>query len=114
MKRVVIAVRRAPLSQSSTTEALRLALGMTLADHQVTVLYIDDGAGAAAELKPELAGAGPIAEALSLFGPCHVQELVDEVSLKRARVASTRKGIEVATRDKVISVIHQADLLVSL
>ncbi|MEW6324367.1 MAG: DsrE family protein [Nitrospirota bacterium] len=114
MKRVVILVRRAPLAQSSTTEALRIALGMTLADHQVTVLYIDDGAGAAAELAPELAGGAPVAEALSLLGPCHVQELAEESSLKQARVRGVRSGVKIVDRAEALSVINGAELLISL
>src|SRR3990172_2928635 len=98
MKRVLVLVRRPPLAHSATTEALRVAVGMTLGDHQVTLLYIDDGAGAAAQLQPALAGGAEIGEALSLFGPCHVREAAEASSLKEARVAKVRPGVEVVDR----------------
>jgi sulfur relay (sulfurtransferase) DsrF/TusC family protein len=114
MKRVVVLVRRPPLARSATTEALRMAVGMTLGDHEVTVLYIDDGAGAAAELQPELAGGADIGEALSLFGPCHVREVVESGSLEQAHVAGVRKGIERMNRPAALSLLDDADVLLAV
>jgi sulfur relay (sulfurtransferase) DsrF/TusC family protein len=114
MKRVVMLVRRAPLATGATAEALRVALGMTLGDHEVTVLYIDEGAGAAAELQPKLAGGADLGEALSLFGPCHVREAVEGGSLQQAGVAKVRQGIERLDRSAAVSLIGGADVLLAL
>ncbi len=114
MKRVLVLVRRPPLTRSGTTEALRVAVGMTLGDHEVTVLYIDEGAGAAAELQPGLAGGADISEALSLFVPCHVREAVETASLEQARVANARKGIERINRSAALSLIDGADVLLAV
>jgi sulfur relay (sulfurtransferase) DsrF/TusC family protein len=114
MKRVLVLVRRPPLARSATTEALRVAVGMTLGDHEVTVLYIDEGAGAAAELQPALAGGADIGEALSLFGPCHVREAVESASLEEARVAKVRQGVERVNRSAALSLIGDADILLAV
>ncbi|HUJ79067.1 MAG TPA: hypothetical protein VLY45_01985 [Nitrospiria bacterium] len=114
MKRVVVLVRRAPLASSATAEALRVAVGMTLADHEVTVLYIDEGAGAAAELQPALTGGADIGEALSLFAPCHVREAVEDASLQRARVAQVRPGVELINRSAALSLIVGAEVLLAV
>jgi sulfur relay (sulfurtransferase) DsrF/TusC family protein len=114
MKRVLVLVRRPPLARSGTTESLRVAVGMTLGDHEVTVLYIDDGAGAAAELQPVLAGGADIGEALSLFGPCHVREAVESASLQAARVVKVRRGVEVIDRPAALSLIGGADVLLAV
>lgn len=114
MKRVLVLVRRPPLARSGTTEALRVAVGMTLGDHEVTVLYIDDGAGAAAELQPALTGSTDIGEALSLFGPCHVREAVETASLQEARVAKVRQGVEVIDRPAALSLLGGADVLLAV
>ena len=113
MKQVVILVRRATLNSSATAEALRVALGMTLADHRVTVLYIEDGAGAAGELEPEQVGGAPIGESLSLFEACHVREVVDAQSLKRALVKAVRHGVEVIDRSAAFSLVGNADAVLS-
>jgi sulfur relay (sulfurtransferase) DsrF/TusC family protein len=113
MKRVVIVLRRAALDTVTTAEALRVALGMTLADHQVTVLYIDGGAGAAAFLQPAAAGSAAVAESLELFGPCHVREVAEESSLTRARVAAVRPGVEVIDRAAALALVGQADAVLS-
>jgi hypothetical protein len=105
--RVAILVRRTPVGDS-TTEALRVALGMTLADHQVTIVYLDDGAGAAGELGP-----GVAEDALSLLGPCHVRQVVDAASLERARVARARDGVELVDRAKALAVLGETEALVS-
>ena len=114
MKRVVVLVRRPPLASSATAEALRVAVGMTLGDHEVTVLYIDEGAGAAAELQPKLAGGADLGEALSLFGPCHVREVVENGSLEQAHVTNVRKGVERANRPAALSLIDGADVLLAV
>jgi sulfur relay (sulfurtransferase) DsrF/TusC family protein len=114
MKRVVMLVRRAPLVSSATAEALRVAVGMTLGDHEVAVLYIDDGAGAAAELQPALTGSADISEALSLFGPCHVREAAESASLEQARVTKVRQGVEIIDRPAALSLIGGADVLLAL
>jgi sulfur relay (sulfurtransferase) DsrF/TusC family protein len=114
MKRVVMLVRRAPLASSGTTEALRVAVGMTLADHEVTILYIDDGAGAAAELQPALTGGADISEALSLLGPCRVREAAETTSLERAKVAKVRQGVDVIDRPAALSLLGGADVLLAV
>jgi sulfur relay (sulfurtransferase) DsrF/TusC family protein len=114
MKRVVMLVRRAPLASSATAESLRVAVGMTLGDHQVTVLYIDEGAGAAAELQPVLAGGADLGEALALFGPCHVREAAERVSLEQARVAKVRQGVELIDRSAALSLLGGADVLLAV
>ena len=114
MKRVVVLVRRAPLASGATAEAFRVAVGMTLGDHEVTVLYIDDGAGAAAELQPALAGGSDISEALSLFGPCHVREAVESASLQQAHVAKARRGVELIDRPSALSLLSGADVLLAV
>jgi sulfur relay (sulfurtransferase) DsrF/TusC family protein len=114
MKRVVMLVRRAPLATSATAEALRVAVGMTLGDHRVIVLYIDEGAGAAAELQPASAGGADFGEALSLFGPCHVREAVESGSLEQARVAKVRPGIELIDRPAALLLLGGADVLLAV
>jgi sulfur relay (sulfurtransferase) DsrF/TusC family protein len=114
MKRVVMLVRRAPLASSATAEALRVAVGMTLGDHEVSILYIDEGAGAAAELQPALAGGADLGEALSLFDPCHVREAVERASLEQARVAKVRRGIDLIDRPAALSLIGGADVLLAV
>ena len=113
MKQVLILVRRPPLSSSVTAEALRVALGMTLADHQVTVLYIDDGAGAVMEMPPELDEGSALSESSSFFAACHVREVVEEQSLKQARVKVVREGIEVVDRSLACSLIRTAETVLS-
>jgi sulfur relay (sulfurtransferase) DsrF/TusC family protein len=114
MKRVVMLVRHAPLASNATAEALRVAVGMTLGDHGVTILYIDEGAGAAGELQPALAGGADLGEALSLFGPCHVREAVESSSLEQARVAKVRRGIDLIDRPAALSLIGDADVLLAV
>ena len=113
-KRVVILVRRAPLAHSATTEAVRIALGQTLADHAVTLLYIDDGAGAAGALKPELTGGEVFDEALALLEACNVRQAVEQSSLTRARIGKPRAAVEVIDRAAALALINGADVLVGL
>ena len=112
MKRVVIIIREAPLVTVRTSEALRIAVGMTLADHQVQVLYLGQGAYAALDIKPEAVAQPEVKQSLELFPGMKVRECVEREALPPWATQRVRKGCEVTDRVIIMETIRQADVVI--
>jgi len=113
MKQVVVMIRRAPLTTVLTGEALRMSLGLTLSDHQVTVMYVEDGAYGALDLKPEQIGQPGIKQSLDLFEGMRVRQCVEQEALEPWVVPLLRKDVEMVNRQGVIDLIQEADVVFS-
>ena len=112
MKDVVVAVRSSPLTTTRVHEALRMALGMTLLNHRVTVAYIGDGAGAALSLHGELLQRPGLAESLDLFEACRIQEVVDRAALGPAQRSALRSQVRPVERSEVVALFAKADVVI--
>ena len=109
MKKVAIIIRRPPLGTVRASEALRVAVGQTLSDNDVTVTFTDDGVWAATPLKPEMIRGPELKkhiEALKMLGH-HL--MADEDSLRARGLPPVMEGIEVKKRQELFEIITQAD-----
>lgn len=109
VKKVAIIIRRPPLRTVKVSEALRVAVGQTLSDNDVTVVFTDDGVWAATPLKPE-AIRGPELkkhiEALKMLGH---RLIADEDALRNRGFPPVMEGIEVKRREELFDLIAQAE-----
>jgi sulfur relay (sulfurtransferase) DsrF/TusC family protein len=113
MKQVVVMIRRGPLTTVLTGEALRMSLGLTLSDHRVTVVYVEDGAYGALDLKPEQIAQPSIRQSLDLFEGMKVRQVVDRDALESWAVPLLRKDVESIERPAVLDLICKADVVLS-
>jgi sulfur relay (sulfurtransferase) DsrF/TusC family protein len=113
MKQVVVVVRRAPLNTVLTGEVLRMALGLTLSDHQVTVLYAEEGGYGALDLKPEQIAQPSIKQSLDLFSGMKVRQIVERDNLEDWAVPLLRKDVEPLDRQSALDLIRKADVVLS-
>lgn len=113
MKRVAVLLRESPLTTVKTSESLRLALGQTLSDHQVTVLYLEDGAYGALNLRPEIIAQPGIQNSLELFPGMKVRQFVEREALDTWALPLVRKDVEVVDRQAALDLIQAADVVIS-
>jgi len=113
MKQVVVVIRRAPLNTVLTGEALRMSLGLTLSDHKVTVLYAEEGAYSALDLKPEQISQPGIKQSLDLFGGMKVRQVVERDTLESWAAPFLRKDVEPIDRQGALDLIRKADVVLS-
>jgi sulfur relay (sulfurtransferase) DsrF/TusC family protein len=113
MKQVVVMIKRAPLNTVLTGEALRMSLGLTLSDHQVTVLYAEEGAYTALDLKPEEVAQPGIKQSLDLFGGMKVRQVVERDALEAWAMLLLRKDVEPIDRQGALDLIRKADVVMS-
>ncbi|MEK7338763.1 MAG: DsrE family protein [candidate division NC10 bacterium] len=112
-KQVTVLIRRPPFHSEKTAEALRVAVGYTLADGQrVTACFVGDGVYAAGPLRPALVGAPELEKHLTMLKELG-HRLVADVSAVRARPGLTlRPEIEPLEPEGILELLTDSDLVV--
>jgi len=113
VKGVVVAVRSSPLTTGRVHEALRMALGMTLSNHRVTVVYTGEGASAASTLNGEILHRPGLAESLELLDACQIREVVERDAVAPGSRSTLRKRVEVLDRDAVVGLVAASDVVIA-
>ena len=113
MKQVVVMIRRPPRTTVLSGETLRMFLGLTLSDHRVTILYLEEGAYGALDLKPEQIAQPGIRQSLDLFEGMKVRQCVEREALEPWAVPLLRKDVEPISRQGAFDLIRQADVVFS-
>ena len=112
-KHVTVLIRRPPFHSEKTAEALRVAVGYTLAARQrVTACFVGDGVYAAGAVRPALAGAPEVERHLtSLKALGH--RLVADASAVRERPGLTlRPEVELLEPEGISDLLTESDVVV--
>lgn len=115
-KRVLVIVRRAPFNDARAREAIRMALGLEIADHEVTVAFVDAGAGAALGCRPEALGQEHWAEHLDLLRLLGHRLWVEEESLAALGLPQGHlaPGVEAVPRAAIVAAAEEADVVLAI
>lgn len=116
-KRVAVLVRRPPLNDSRAGSAVRMALGLEIRDHEVTVAFLDEGVFAAlAGLDPARVGGEPWAEYLEMLHACGHRLWAEAESLGRFGLDPARlfPGVEAVPGERIRAALLEADAALSL
>lgn len=110
-KRVAVIVRNMPFNSERNSEALRMTVGLTTGDHELTVLFLDDGVLSLRRTDPALIGAD---DANKHFDACRmlgVRLVAEEEALRRHGVTPA-KPVDVVARDEALRAIADAEVVV--
>lgn len=116
-KRVSVLVRRPPLNTGKAGESLRMALGLEIKDHRVTVIFMDEGVfSAAGGLNPAEAGCEPWSEYVDMLHLLGHRLWAEEESLNRLSLDRARLDprIEVVPRERILAELAENDAAISL
>lgn len=108
-----MAVRSSPLTTGRVHEALRMALGMTLSNHRVTVAYTGDGASAALTLDGDILHRPGLTESLELFDPCQIREVVEQEALRPGYRSAVRARVEPVNRDTLVRLMAGSAVVIA-
>lgn len=112
-KQVTVLIRRPPLASEKTAEALRVAVGYTLAGGQrVTACFVGDGVYAAASLRPALAGAPELEKHLVGLKALGQRLVADAAAVRERPGLKLRPEVELAEPEAVLALLTDADLVV--
>lgn len=110
----MVVVRHSPLGSVRASEALRMSVGLTLADNDITVLLLDSAAWLATPLSPARIRAGEIKKHIDTLGLLKMRVKVERESLEKCSIAveEVTKGIEVVGADEIAREIAEAQATV--
>ena len=114
VKKVLVLIRRSPLNSVKNAEALRQSVGLTLAENEITVLFIDAGAWLSVPLSPEVIAGGQIGKHIDALIMLQARlkvegESLDSYGIDRAQVID---GIEIVSEEDVAAEITSADAVI--
>ena len=112
-KLVAILIRRAPLGSERTAEALRVAVGQTLASQRVAVVFIGDGVWAATRLNPKAVRGGDFVKPIETLATLEQHLIVDADSLSARGIQAVVSGVEVRPRAEVLGLLTGADAVIA-
>ena len=89
-----------------------MALGLTLSDHQVGVLYMEEGAYSALELRPEMIAQPGIRQSIEFFEGMKIRQRVEQDAVEAWALPLLRKDVEPIDRQGALDLIRNADLVI--
>ncbi len=112
-KQVAVLIRRPPLTSEKTAEALRVAVGYTLAGGQrVTACFVGDGVYAAGTLWPALAGAADLERHLVGLKALGQRLVADAAAVRERPGVTLRPEVEALEPGEILNLLTDADLVV--
>lgn len=112
MKKVVVLIRSSPFNTIKASEAIRLALGLTLSKNQVFVIMLDEGVWNAKDIRPKDIKRPEVSQFLELYSACKIKQMVDSLSLDERNITDIRNDVESIDRQEVLSRLTEADVVI--
>jgi hypothetical protein len=113
-KRVGIVIQDGAGKAADVEEALRVALGQTLAAGQVVVAFVGEGVWAAAAPPLSVEQGGEIEKHLGTLLELGHQLVAEAEALQAQGVPLVREGIAVASREDVLGRLDAVEVLLAL
>lgn len=110
-KKVLVLVKRPPFGSEHAGEALRLAVGLTLADNnEITVALVGDGVGLLRELDPSAIAALEVKKHLDALQMLGVKLVAEAESLEAGDIRQSRAQ-SISHRD-LLRLIDEAEVVI--
>ena len=113
-KKVVVIIDHSPLNTDKASEGLRMAVGQTMADNQITVLLLDAGVWAGTSLKPAMVKGGELKKHIDTLLLLKHQVWAEAESLGQFSIAPEQvlPGVKVASRRQVEQELADAEAVI--
>ncbi|MBI1893687.1 MAG: DsrE family protein [Candidatus Rokubacteria bacterium] len=109
----MVVLRRPPLSSEAATEALRVAVGQTLAPQRVTLCLIDDGVWTVGPLNPSVVRAPEIKKHLDALLTLGHRVVVEKEAAEARGLDDLASGIELTPRTECFAWLTEADAVIA-
>lgn len=113
-KKIIVLVREGSFSHTKNTEALRVALGLTLGECEVTVLLMGDAVTGAGVTAPDILRRPPVHAYWDHFSVCGVSVLVDRPSKDAIGIKTLHEGAKAVERREILERMVAADAIVQV
>ena len=110
-KNIAVIIRRTPFNNIRNIEGLRMAIGATLRDDSVTVVFLDEGVRHAGQLHSDVVGAKDTSEEIEMLKIIAHSLVADEDAVK-ARSVELLSDIEPISHDLIVDLIADSDVVI--
>jgi sulfur relay (sulfurtransferase) DsrF/TusC family protein len=112
MKRVAVVIRQTPFNTGRNSEALRMTVGLTLADLGIAVIFQDDGVYTLLPTQPALIGALEIDKHLETLQLLNVRLIAERESLADRHLSHLKWQVEHLGRREVAQLLGGSDAII--
>jgi len=112
MKRVAVVIRKSPLNTCRNSEVLRMAVGLTLADNAVSVIFLDDGVYTLLPTHPSRIGSLEVDKHLETLPLLNVRLAAEEESLGERKLTDLKWDVERLGREEVARLIAASEAII--
>jgi sulfur relay (sulfurtransferase) DsrF/TusC family protein len=112
MKQVAVVIRQTPFNTCRNAEALRMTVGLTLADHRITVIFRDDGVYTLLPTQPAVIGALEIDKHVETLQLLNVRLIAERESLTERRLSQLKWDVEQLGQREVVQLLGESDAII--
>lgn len=112
-RKVCVVLRRVPVSSLRNSEALRMSVGLTLADNDVAVVFLGDGVYTLAALKPELLPSADVAKHLEALGMLGCRLVAEGEALEERELGELAWSVERLARGDIARMLAEAEAVIA-
>jgi sulfur relay (sulfurtransferase) DsrF/TusC family protein len=112
MKRVAVVVRKSPFNTCRNSEALRMTVGLTLADNVITVIFRDDGVYTLLATQPALIGSLGLDKHLETLQLLNVRFVAEKEALTERKLVDLKWEVERLAREEVARLLADSEAVI--
>lgn len=112
MKKVAVVLRKTPFGTLRNSEALRMSVGLTLAENAVQVLFVSDGVYMLLPTSPQLVGSPEVAQHLETLKLLGHQLVAEEEALEERGLANLKYDAEIVSRRQIADILAASDVVI--
>lgn len=111
-KNIAVIIRYAPFRTIRNKESLRMCVGATLKDNEVTVIFLGPGVVSAGKIQPDMIGAPDLEPEFETFSMMKIRCLAERDAINKYN-ADLRDDIETVDKNEIARILAESDVVIS-
>jgi sulfur relay (sulfurtransferase) DsrF/TusC family protein len=112
MKRVAVVIRQSPFNTCRNSEALRMTVGLTLADNAISVIFREDGIYTLLPTQPALIGMLEIDKHIETLKLLNVRLVAEREALEERHLMHLKWDVERVDRREIAQLLADSEAVV--
>jgi len=105
MKKIAVIIRSTPFNTHRISEALRMAVGLTLADNEVMVIFAEGGIHALTDTKTHLINSPSLEKSLSTLKELNCPLIAEKESIEGRELGELKYEVSMKKREEIAEII---------
>ena len=112
MKHVAVMIRKSPFNTCRNSEALRMTVGLTLADNAIAVIFRDDGVYTLLPTQPAMIGSLEVDKHLETLQLLNVRLIAEKEALAERKLSQLKWDVERLERREVAQLLADSQAII--